>query len=77
MPKIFEKEGYRFFFYSNEHSPIHVHVRHGDGEAVFAIDPEVDLREAVALNTRQLSRVKELINEHVEVIRQAWHEHFR
>jgi hypothetical protein len=77
MPKIFEKEGYRFFFYGNEHSPIHVHVRHGAGEAVFAIDPEVDLREAVALNTRQLSRVKELINEHVEVIRQAWHEHFR
>lgn len=22
MPKIFEKEGYRFFFYSNEHRPI-------------------------------------------------------
>lgn len=77
MPKIFEKEGYRFFFYRNEHSPIHVHVRHGGGEAVFTIDPEVDLREAVALNTRQLSRAEDLINEHIQLIRQTWHEHFR
>ena len=29
MPKIFEQEGYSFFFYSNDHAPIHVHVRRG------------------------------------------------
>lgn len=28
MPKIFEYFGYIFFFYSNEHEPIHVHVTH-------------------------------------------------
>jgi hypothetical protein len=33
MPRIFERDGYRFFFYNNEHRPIHVHVRYGDGEA--------------------------------------------
>ncbi len=38
MPKVFEKDGYRFFFYSNEHTPVHVHVRYGGGEAVFAIE---------------------------------------
>ena len=27
MPTIFEQEGYRFFFYSNDHEPIHVHVQ--------------------------------------------------
>ncbi|HAE38807.1 MAG TPA: hypothetical protein DCG57_09235 [Candidatus Riflebacteria bacterium] len=27
MPVIFEKDGYKFFFYSNEHDPVHVHVR--------------------------------------------------
>lgn len=26
MPKIFEYFGFVFFFYSNEHEPIHVHV---------------------------------------------------
>ncbi len=24
MPTIFEKDGFRFFFYSNDHHPIHV-----------------------------------------------------
>jgi hypothetical protein len=29
MPTVFIKDGFRFFFYSNEHRPIHVHVRKG------------------------------------------------
>ena len=34
---MFSKNGFRFFFYSNEHRPIHVHVRKGGGEAVFEV----------------------------------------
>lgn len=37
MPKIFEYFGFIFFFYSNEHEPIHVHVIKGDSDAVFEI----------------------------------------
>jgi len=32
-PTLFIVFGLRFFFYSNEHLPIHVHVRNADGEA--------------------------------------------
>ena len=35
MPKIFEYFGFIFYFYSNEHEPIHVHVKHGNCESVF------------------------------------------
>ena len=35
MPKIFEYFGFIFYFYSNEHEPIHVHVMHGAKESVF------------------------------------------
>ena len=35
MPKIFEYFGFVFFFYSNEHEPIHVHVKHSSKEAIF------------------------------------------
>jgi Domain of unknown function (DUF4160) len=41
---IFRSKGYRFFFYSNEGSPIepvHVHVRSGRGEAKFWLHPMV------------------------------------
>ena len=37
MPKIFEYFGFYFFFYSNEHEPIHVHVVRGDNQLVYEI----------------------------------------
>jgi len=37
MPKIFEYFGLIFYFYSNEHEPIHVHVTLGDCETIFEL----------------------------------------
>ncbi len=33
MPTLFELFGMRFYFYSLEHLPIHVHIENGDGRA--------------------------------------------
>jgi hypothetical protein len=75
VPKIFEKDGYLFFFYSNEHRPIHVHVRRGGGEAVFEVENGVELRESQGLKVRELSKAEALAEEHRELIIQKWHEH--
>ncbi len=75
MPKIFEKDGYRFFFYSNEHRPIHVHVRYGAGEAVFDVEPRVELRESFGLKINELSRAQALAEEQQQLIVEKWHEH--
>jgi len=37
MPKIFEYFGFVFYFFSNEHEPIHVHVALGDCETIFEL----------------------------------------
>ena len=37
MPTIYEYFGIIFKFYSSEHEPVHVHVMHDGGEAVFEI----------------------------------------
>ena len=37
MPKIFEYFGIVFYFYSNEHEPIPVHVTTGDYETIFEL----------------------------------------
>jgi len=37
MPKIFEYFGFIFFFYSNEHEPIHVHVLHNGHQSIFEL----------------------------------------
>lgn len=76
MSTVFTKDGFRFFFYSNDHAPIHVHVRRGEGEAVFEVEGEIVLRESVGLKTRELARAEELAAEHQQLIVEKWHEHF-
>ncbi len=76
MPKVFEKDGYRFFFYSNEHRPIHVRVRYGDGEAVFEVEQRVDLHESQGLKVRELKKAEELATEPRGLITERWNEHF-
>lgn len=76
MPTVFTKDGFRFFFYSNDHTPIHVHVKKGSGEAVFEVEGAVVLRESVGLRTKELSKAEDLAEEHRELIIQKWHEYF-
>ena len=40
MPKIFEYLGLIFFFYANEHLPIHVHVSFAEYESKFELEYE-------------------------------------
>lgn len=37
MPKIYEYFGFIFFFFSNEHEPIHVHVMKSGCQTVFEL----------------------------------------
>jgi hypothetical protein len=76
MPTIFTEEGFRFFFYSNDHLPIHVHVRKGDGEAVFNVELIVELREAVGMKTKELSKAEEIAQRRQQEIIDYWNAYF-
>jgi len=75
-PTIFQKDGFRFFFFSREESRPHVHVRHAQGEAKFWLEPDVALAAASRLNHRHVAEAKRIIEEHRNAIRQAWRDHF-
>ena len=75
MPRIFEKDGFSFFFYSNDHRPIHVHVRYGGAEAVFNVGEAVELRESCGFKVKELSKAEDLIRENQNLIREKWNEH--
>ncbi|MEI6644660.1 MAG: DUF4160 domain-containing protein [bacterium] len=78
MPKIFENDGFRFFFYSNDHEPIHVHVWHGGGEAVFKVSAdEVELRESLNMKVGDLSRARQMVIENRKLIQEKWYEFFK
>ncbi|WP_234878234.1 DUF4160 domain-containing protein [Prevotella heparinolytica] len=49
MPTIFEIFGLRFFFFSEDHTPIHVHVVKGDDDAKIQIEPEITRAESKRL----------------------------
>ena len=41
---------------------------------MFVVEPDVELRESVGLNVRELSRAEDLIHDHLELIKQKWAE---
>ena len=81
MPKIFKYFGFIFYFYSNEHEPIHVHVLHGDKESVFelimmdGILVEIRVREkkgAEPLPEKDKRTAEEFIKKYHKNIIQKW-----
>jgi hypothetical protein len=75
VPTIFIHDGFRFFFYSNDHRPIHVHVRKGSGEAVFNVEEGVALRESVGFKTHELRLAEKITRDNRQLILEKWHEH--
>ena len=40
MPTVFNLFGYRFWFYGNDHTPIHIHVQKGGAVAKYSYNGE-------------------------------------
>ncbi len=81
MGKIFEYFGFIFYFYSNEHEPIHVHVKYGSEECIFdlIIDNDslsrLDRREkqgAEPLNSQDAKDAVEFIEHYWREITEKW-----
>jgi hypothetical protein len=80
MPKIFETEGYRGFFFSNEGTPlepVHIHIKKGEGEAKFWVTPTITLVESWGMKVSELTRAQEIVVEHRQEILDFWDRYFR
>ncbi|MDQ3683355.1 MAG: DUF4160 domain-containing protein [Bacteroidota bacterium] len=76
MPELFRMFGMRFFFFSNEHLPIHIHVKHADGDSKFEINP-VRLIENHGMKNKDIHLAESIIEENEELIEQKWKEYFK
>lgn len=72
MPTIFEIFGLRFFFFSDDHAPIHVHVVKGENDAKIQIEPQVKLVYNRGLKAKDLKRALELAKMYKEDIVEVW-----
>ena len=75
MPEIFRFLGIRFFYFSNDHLPIHVHVKNSDGTARFEINP-VRLIENKGMKSKDLKIAEGLIEENQDLIAKHWRDYF-
>ena len=65
MSTVLRFDGYRVFFYSNDHRPAHVHVTKAGCEAVFLLncpDGPVELRENYGFKQSDLSLIQDKLN---------------
>jgi len=76
MPELFRLFGIRFFFFSNEHLPIHVHIENGDGDAKFTIKP-VKLILNNGVKNKDIKLAESIIEENEELIEKRWIEYFK
>lgn len=76
MPAILTQKGFWFFFYTNEHLPIHIHVEKENKTAKFNIEFLVELVYSKKFNASELSEMRKLVIENREFFIEKWHEYF-
>ncbi|MFI5186029.1 MAG: DUF4160 domain-containing protein [Chitinophagales bacterium] len=75
MPTILLKNGYRFFFYSNDHLPKHIHIERENKTAKFNLIP-VELVKSSKFTASDLRQIRNLVEENVEHLINKWDEYF-
>ena len=79
MPTILLWNGYRFFFFSNEGTPLegrHVHIRKGVSVAKFWLDPEPSLVSSWGLAPKELNSLEKVVRDNLDLFRRKLDERF-
>lgn len=76
MPTVYREKGYRFFFYSNEHLPIHIHIEKENKTAKYDLIPIVELVKSNGFNSSELREIRAIIENNTELLILKWNEYF-
>lgn len=75
MPTLLVENGFKFFFYANEHEPRHIHVMKGDGYCKVELD---GLRVTHNhMKPQELRKALSIIEIHKQDFMERWDEYFR
>ena len=75
MPTLFTIFGLRFYFYSDEHLPIHVHIENGDGKAKINVEPNIEIVSNNGIKPKDLKKDLTIIEIYRDDIIQEWKEY--
>ena len=74
MPTLLNLNGFKFFFYANEHEPMHIHVMRADGFAKIELENLSVVQNY--LKPKDLKMALDIIKENKEDFERAWYEWF-
>ncbi len=75
MPTIFREDGYRFFFFSDEHLPKHIHIEKGDSYVRIEL---LCLRvtHSYKISPKEVKKLLKLVEKNRKMMIGAWDEYF-
>lgn len=76
MPTILKIDGYRFFFFSDEHNPQHIHIEKADAYARVELDT-LEVTDRYNLNSKELKKLLKLVSQNKSKLQGAWNEYFK
>lgn len=79
MPNVLRIGQYRFFFYSNEGTPLkeaHIHVRTSEGEAKVSLHEPFAVLLNSGLTAQELRKITTMVKEKQDILLGAWHDYF-
>jgi hypothetical protein len=76
MPTVLRYRGFRFFFYTNEHLPKHIHVEKANKTAKFNLEPIVELLYSRKFKASEISEMRMVITENKQFLKDKWDEYF-
>ena len=76
MPTVLLIFGIRFFFYPNDHEPIHVHIEYQGKYAKIQVSPCIEVIENHGLKSQTIKKALEAVNFYKEDIINEWHRVF-
>ena len=62
----------QFYFFANEHLPIHIHLENADGLAKIALEPEIMLVENNGIKPKDIKRAMSIVEQYREEFIEKW-----
>lgn len=72
IPTLLILFGLRFYFYTRDHEPIHIHVKSSDGEAKFEIEEYLRLVYNNGLKPKDVKLAESILEENKENFINEW-----
>ncbi|NBC58815.1 MAG: DUF4160 domain-containing protein [Bacteroidetes bacterium] len=76
MPTVLRIKGFRFFFYTNEHLPVHIHVEKENKTAKFNLEPILELVYSRKFKASEISEMRKIVSDNQEFLIHQWNEYF-